>query len=101
MGRDAKRFGCVRRFYGFFARSLFGCRDMVDREQDVETTAGVERGKRFIGGRLGGILDHLTAADMAECLSGTSVKQAEVVVDLGLRRDGRAGVFGGVLLPDG
>src|SRR5215475_13959813 len=54
-----------------------------------------------IGDRLWGIAFDRAAAAAADSPPDSSVEQSQIIVDLGLRRDGRAGITRGILLVDG
>jgi hypothetical protein len=52
----------------------------------------------FVGGRLRRVAMHLAAADAANGGADAGVEQAQVIVNLRLRRNCRAWVTGGILL---
>src|SRR5205085_11899526 len=70
-------------------------------EEHVEARAFVERVERLLRGGFGRVLVNLSTADAAEGRADARVQEAQVVVDLGLRADGRARVARRVLLTDG
>src|SRR2546423_11689187 len=70
-------------------------------EEHVEARVFVEHFKSLLRGGFGRVLVNLSTADAAEGCADARVQEAQVIVDLGLRADGRARVARRVLLTDG
>src|SRR5687768_17866596 len=72
----------------------------LNGEENVESRPFRQCTEGLIRGGFGRILLNLAAAHVTKCLSGSGVKQAEVIVKLGLRGDGGTRVLGRILLPN-
>ena len=82
-------------FSSFFAAlRLCGNQFFLEHgNKHIKSRALRQRCENLIRGRFGRVFFHFAAADVTDGLSGTGKEQPQIIVDLGLRRDGRARIL--------